>query len=260
MYYSLISSMKKSSVDTDAQAFITAAAITDATQQNAINTLVVSLKSYGIWTKMKAVYPMVGGTATSHKFNLKDPRDLDVAFRLAFTGGWTHSSTGAAPNGSNAYADTFLVPINYNQDSFSFGCYLRTVGSYQCFMGALDSNTIRNHLLCISGTYYGQINSSAYTSTTITSTQTTKLHIISRTLSTTASTYINGTLLYNDNQTTTLRTNLSIWLGALNNSLTKYYSSNEHAFSFIADGLSSTEITYLTNTVNTYQTTLGRQV
>ncbi len=68
--------------DADAQAFITATAITDLTQQTAINTLVTQLKTYGIWTKMKALYPFVGGTATAHKFNLKDPRDLDAAFRL----------------------------------------------------------------------------------------------------------------------------------------------------------------------------------
>jgi hypothetical protein len=85
-------------VDPDAQAFITAAAITDPTQQTAINTLVVDLKGYGIWTKSKALYPFVGGTASQHKFNLKDPRDLDAAFRLVFTGGWTHSSNGILGN------------------------------------------------------------------------------------------------------------------------------------------------------------------
>ncbi len=50
-------------LDPDAQAFITAAGITDATQQSAINTLVTDLKGYGIWTKMKAIYPFVGGTS-----------------------------------------------------------------------------------------------------------------------------------------------------------------------------------------------------
>ena len=69
-------------VDADAQAFITAAGITDSTQQSAIDTLVKQLKGYGIWSKMKAVYPFVGGTATTHKYNLKDPRDLNAAFRL----------------------------------------------------------------------------------------------------------------------------------------------------------------------------------
>ena len=106
MYYSLISSMSKGL--SDAQKFILAAGITDATQKSAINTLVDDLKTYGIWSKTKAIYPMVGGTATTHKYNLKDPRDLDAAFRLSFSGGWTHSSNGALPNGITAYSDTFL--------------------------------------------------------------------------------------------------------------------------------------------------------
>jgi len=55
--------------DPDAQAFITAASITDPTQQSAINQLVVDLKGYNIWTKFKAIYPIVGGSASSHKWN-----------------------------------------------------------------------------------------------------------------------------------------------------------------------------------------------
>jgi hypothetical protein len=96
--------------DADALAFITAAAITDTTQKNAINTLVTDLKGYGIWTKMKALYPFVGGTAAQHRFNLKDPRAVAGAFYLIFNGGWTHSATGVLPNGTTGYADTQLSP------------------------------------------------------------------------------------------------------------------------------------------------------
>jgi len=126
MYYSLISSMKKFSynvIDPDALAFITAAAITDNTQKLAIDTLVISLKSYGIWTKMKAIYPMVGGTASTHKFNLKDPRDLNAAFRLTFLGGWTHNLLAATANGSNGYADTFFNIQNLNQNNSHLSIY-----------------------------------------------------------------------------------------------------------------------------------------
>src|SRR3982751_3141685 len=92
--------------DVDAAAFITAAGITDPTQQTAINNFVVSLKAANIWTKMLAFYPFVGGTPKSHKFNLKDPRDLDAAFRLVFSGaGNLHSAAGFAAGGSG-YADT----------------------------------------------------------------------------------------------------------------------------------------------------------
>ena len=68
--------------DPDAIAFLMAAGITDGTQAAAINTLVIRMKADGIWTKMKAIYPFVGGSAASHKWNLKDPRDLDAAYRL----------------------------------------------------------------------------------------------------------------------------------------------------------------------------------
>ena len=57
--------------DADAQAFITAAAITDPTQQTAINNLVVGMKADGTWTKMKAIYPFVGGTASTTNTTLK---------------------------------------------------------------------------------------------------------------------------------------------------------------------------------------------
>jgi len=116
------------SVDADAQAFITAANITNTTQQSAIDTLVKSLKTANIWTKMKAIYPFVGGTATAHKFNLKDPRDLNAAFRLQFNGGGTHSSNGYQLNGSNSFADTYFIPSNnfISAQRAGIGVYSRT--------------------------------------------------------------------------------------------------------------------------------------
>ena len=124
-------SYSASSVDTDAQAFINAAGITDPTQQTAINTLVVGLKADSLWTKMQAIYPIVGGSASQHKYNLKDPRDLDAAFRLQFNGGITHSANGMLPNGG--YANTYFLPSTQiaNEDSFHFSVYSRTsLGEY----------------------------------------------------------------------------------------------------------------------------------
>ena len=75
---------KAPAVDPDAQAFITAAAITDPTQQSAINTLVVDLKGYSIWTKFKAIYPVVGGIASSHAVNLKTPGTYNLILDKPF--------------------------------------------------------------------------------------------------------------------------------------------------------------------------------
>lgn len=97
-----------STFDLDAIAFFDVNTGLTQTQKEAINQLVVSLKAANIWSRLIAVYPMVGGTAAAHKWNLKNPLDTDTAKRLEFFGGWTHSSTGAKPNGSNGYAKTFI--------------------------------------------------------------------------------------------------------------------------------------------------------
>jgi len=118
------------SYDADAQAFITAASITDNTQKQSINTLVLDLKGYGIWTKMRAIYPMIGGTSTTHKWNLKDPRDLNAAFRLVFAGGLTHSASGVLGNGTNGYAETFYEPSTHStleSEHLSLYCTTNTV-------------------------------------------------------------------------------------------------------------------------------------
>jgi len=52
----------------------------------AVDTFVKGLKSNTILTKMKAIYPFIGGTAATHKWNLINPQDTDAAYRLTFFG------------------------------------------------------------------------------------------------------------------------------------------------------------------------------
>jgi hypothetical protein len=106
-------------------AWITATSETDTTIISALNTLETDLTTYGLTAKIKALYPMVGGTAAKHKFNFMDARDLDAAYRLTFNGGWTHASTGALPNGTNAYANTFMAGTVIDKNS-THNVYLRT--------------------------------------------------------------------------------------------------------------------------------------
>ena len=104
-----------------ADAFIKAAGITDSTQQTAIKTLVNDLNGYGLWSKMKAIYPMVGGTATSHSYNLKDT----TKFQITWNGGLTHDSNGVTGNGTNGYGNLNLNPRTHLSTQFSFGTYCR---------------------------------------------------------------------------------------------------------------------------------------
>src|SRR6476659_4082817 len=70
--------------DSNAQRFMDSSGITDPTQKVAINNFVEQLKDSSLWTKFLALYPMVGDTANTTKWNLKDPRDLDIAYRQTF--------------------------------------------------------------------------------------------------------------------------------------------------------------------------------
>lgn len=120
--------------DADADAFLVAAGLDgDSTISPAITNFVVALKAAGIWTKIKALYPFVGGTASTHKWNLKDPRDLDAAFRLTYTGTITHDSLGFKGDGSSGWADTHLclysdISTANPIDSFHSSIYSQTDG------------------------------------------------------------------------------------------------------------------------------------
>ena len=260
-----ILSFSETSFDSDALAFLNAAGITDSTQMSAINTLVIGMKNYGIWTKMKAIYPFIGGTASAHKWNLKDPRDLDVAFRLFFFGGGTHSNTGYQPNGSNAYASTFLVPSSNYPTTWdvSIGFYSRTnnsaiandIGVYQSATQALAIQTRWTDNKIYSQSFR---DSSPY-NIVVTNTDSSGLFVLTRTSTTLLKQFRNTTVL-GSNTTAIGGTIPTAAIVLSNNSQSGAWSSRELAFAFIGNGLSDSEVTNLYTLVQTYQTTLGRQV
>ena len=247
-------------IDTDAQAFITAAGITNATQQSAVNQLVLDLKSANIWTKMKAIYPIVGGSASTHKWNLKDPRDLDAAFRLTFTTGWTHSSNGMLPNGTSAYANTFLNPsiaLALNSANISYYSLTLINGSYDMgsqIVGAALTLDIRD-----TGASYVRVNTTgAGTESTISSADGKGFYQANRNSATIQSIIKNNTI-NNFSVNSVLRPNANIFIGAINNPVI-FYGNKQCAFASIADGLTDVEASNLYTAVQNYNTTLGRQV
>lgn len=96
------------SFDIDALKFFQATGITNQKQITAVNFLVKNLKLFNLWNKRNVIYPFVGGTASTHKWNLKNVFNRDVFFRIVFYGGLTHDSNGVTGNGTNGYFDTYV--------------------------------------------------------------------------------------------------------------------------------------------------------
>lgn len=254
-------------LDPDAQAFLTAAGITDSTITTAINTLCLDLKSNNLWTKMKAVYPFVGGTATTHKWNLKDPQDTNAAFRLTFNGGITHSSNGVFFDGINGYANTYLSPsgaltANSNHlSNYSRTSAQRVAGSND--MGVGDNIGGTNALvICIRrpGDVCYYLDNAVLISNSNTNGQ--GLYI-GTTRANNDRKYFKNTLSLGTSTTlqNQVLSTFNYFIGCYNAGGTpSTYADFETAFASIGDGLNDTEVTNFYNLIQTFQTTLSRQV
>lgn len=248
--------------DPDVNAFLTAAGITDPTISGAVCTLVTSLKSANLWNKFDAIYPMVGGTATTHKFNLKNPADTDSAFRLSFVGGWTHSANGALPNGTNAYAETFFRPsINATQNSHHLSYYSRSnVNLNQVEIGC--QRTLVQNLIQIRAsniTYYVINQTSPYALAADLDSR--GYYLANRTAVNVVNGWKNGIKIANATTATNGRPNTTVYIGAFNlNGAAAAFSTKQCAFATIGTGLTDAEALALYNSIQAFQTTLGRQV
>jgi len=250
---------KSAGIDPDAQAFLTASGITNGTITSAINQLVIDLKGYSLWTKFDCLYPFVGGTSSTNKFNLKNPLDTDAAFRLTFHGGVTHSSNGIT-FATNGYADTKWLPsANSTTSNVSAGAYSRTnLTADYALLGSLGFSF--NGLLITpksaSGlTYYGANNYIVDGSANFV-TDTRGLFHVNRDSSTVSRLYRNGTSISTTTPTVSEAPIYAVYLGARNYAgTTQSYFNGNLAFAFLGDTLTLTESANLYTAVQAFQTT-----
>ncbi len=246
--------------DTDVQAFITATGITNDTQKTAIDTLVKSLKTNSLWTKFQAIYPFVGGTATTHKYNLKNPLDTDGAFRLVFNGTVTHDASGVTGNGTTGWIDTFYNPrtsATLNDHSISIYGGTNVAGGYD--IGANDG-TYENAIIArwTNNISYSQVNNAS--ANTIASTDSRGYFMVSRTASNVVTTYKNGTAIINGTSASVNTPNRNYGLMVLNQTSRTGYSTRRLQFATIGTSLTGTQASTMYTIVQAYQTALSRNV
>lgn len=118
------------SLDPDAEAYLTAAGISDATEIAAVNQLVLDLKGTGsttnnsdIWTQSYILYPISPTSLSAASYNLKDPTQNQITWFNSPT----HSATGVQGNGTNQYGTTgFNAFVSAAQDDFSLTVCVNT--------------------------------------------------------------------------------------------------------------------------------------
>ena len=249
------------SFDPDALAFIYAAEISVTLQKNAINRFVLDLKGYNLWTKFYALYPFVGGSAFSHKFNLKNPLNTNAAFRLTFNGGYVHDSNGITGNGTNSAALTNLVPsTTLSLNDASFSVYSRTSGN-NGFDFSSNTATPVNRLIIQytnGNTYFdvnNAINATAYTA----SLNARAFYQSSRKASNDLKLFRNGIAVRSVTTVSASLGAVGCIIGSINTGGTNG-SARNYALASISLGMTPAEATNFYTAVQTYQTTLGRNV
>jgi hypothetical protein len=98
------------SEDPSLETFLQVTGITNPKLKTNLDSLITRSKRHGWWDLCNVIYPMAGGTQATCKYNLKDARDLDAAFRITFLGNtWSFSSVSANP-GDSGYGYTHFNP------------------------------------------------------------------------------------------------------------------------------------------------------
>jgi hypothetical protein len=259
-----------SSVDADAQAFFdrvtTAGGTLTTTEQNAVNTLVVQMKADGIWTKMKAIYPMVGASAAACAQNLKSS-----SFTGLFTSGWTFANAGVTGNGTSAYMNTNFIPSTGYLNSSNFGLFLYT--------SSTTAGSVDRDLAIFTGGGVPSLNLTAKDGTSakadlfdfgyrisISGYNVQGFYIGSRTASNSAKLHRNGIEIGSTTGPAGIAPSTYLTLGAANLSSsnpisgTGNYSAKTFSLVGICDGLNDTEAANFYTAVQAFQTTLNRQV
>ena len=200
--------------------------------------------------------------ASQFKYNLKDPRNLDAAFRQVFNGGWTYSKQGATPNGTNGYSDTKLVPSSVLQlNSVSHSVYSRSASPTGIVGGVNDAS---NYLILNTPTTLSitsQLNTIGGDFITGVVTNLQGLLMANRTSSSVVNAWRNSTKVATDSKNSTSQPTINYFVGARNNGGSAgNFDAKQYGFYHIGDGLTDTEASAMYTSVQSYQTSMNRQV
>jgi len=263
-----------------ATAFIAASGVTGSAIVTALQNLETDLNTYGLTSKMIALYPLVGGTVGTVKYNFMNPADTDAAFRLTVVGNVNIASNGISGSnldlgsGFNNGFNTNMTPNDLTNNDNHMSFYTRTNPSqvsilYPTEMGA-DTQVISGAVkqFQLAAKYYADNRCIAMNlregegSCQFTQGTPTGLYVNTRRSSTDLYLYKNlgGSTTTASDVATNTRTTSGYTLPISLTTIGGATSNRQLAFASIGYGLTNTQVSNLYTTVQAFQTTLGRQV
>lgn len=248
------------SIDPDAAAYLADIVISGGTItptiESAVDTLFTSLKSNGLYSKMLAFYPYVGGTAGSHAINA----NLNKTYDITWYGGMSHGISGSTGNASNGYGDTNVPMSAYTNLLYtSFGFYVNQAGtigrsggiavSGYGFIFSEGGNVVWRH---------GQVTS-GNPGLGITG-DTRGMWSSVKEGSDVYNLYKNGNFYNTRSSLLNISSDpgLTFYYFRANNPTNPNYSNTNLSFGYLSNNLLNSEISTLHSIINTFQTSLGR--
>jgi hypothetical protein len=250
-------------------AVVAAGGTVDSTISAAVNTLFVDLKTNGLYSKLKVLYPFIGGSSGSNAINAVDVGNFDIIWNNV--GDLSFGISGVTTSSGSGYGDTQYNPnIESSPTDTSWGIYL-TEGNFDgevYSFGAYDGTSINNHrkdtstivglygygLDRISLTSISDFNGSWISTINSGSTKTLTHNISNTSTSGTTSGAATGTVALVNEPYYLFVLNLfgSPYSG-------QYYYGTMMSF-FSGDYLTSSEILTIDTIINAFQTSLGRNL
>jgi len=233
-------------------------------QETAISTFYSDLVTAGIYSKMYAIWPFLGGTSGSNAIDFVNPGG---GFDLTFNGTWTHSNAAGSSTAAAAanYANTSFNPTTDATSvttDFSFGL-TAVAGNNNGYhgIGTAAATYILVGDFTSADTFFGSgrnlPGSPGYSVGAFTA--------VSRTASNawiavTTDNAAGGTLTVSATQTSTYTPyNGEIYLGRIGGT-TSFPGGGQLRFAYVSEGLDTTELQDLSDAMNTLQTAFSRNI
>lgn len=238
--------------------FVIATGINDFTVVTALDTLVSDLKANNLWTKLDVLYPFVGGSQTTNKYNLINTG----SYTINFVGPWTYNSNGITGNGTSTYANTGYsgsVPLWYA--SGSLFNYSRSTGQDSYDIGVEDTSFNQSYMHNRLSNNLTYLTMPGTTPSTSASFDGSGLYM-GNSRSSTQTVYRNGSQIINVSKTAITNPVSPYYIGANNfrDTSANGFTSRNYAMAGFGRSFDATEASTFYTIVQNFQTALGRQV